>query len=359
MFEAKTYEAVLADIMSRAPDGIDLRQGSIFFDAVAGIAFKIAKYYADLEQVFNLVFLPTATGDYLTMRAEEHGVYRQPPATAKYKASFTGTIPEPGTRFFANGHYFLLMEDEVLGLYLEAEEAGNAASDIPAGTPVVPVDAISGLTAASIAEEVEPGSNEEDDESLRLRVQEKIAGPAENGNIQHYKTWCEEVPGVGRARIVPLWDGPNTVKGVLIDTDGGPASDAVVDRVQEYIDPGGTGLGEGVANIGAHFTAVAASKSQVAISFGVTLSKGGVLSEVQAAAETALKGHIKDVNLNTSDNETATLRVSTVGNIIYALPGVLDYADLRFNGQTANIELTSEEVFSLREVTVLETHALS
>ena len=43
MFEAKTYEAVLADILSRAPDGIDLRQGSIFYDAVAGIAFKIAK----------------------------------------------------------------------------------------------------------------------------------------------------------------------------------------------------------------------------------------------------------------------------------------------------------------------------
>ena len=150
MFEAKTYEAVFADILSRAPDGIDLRQGSIFYDAVAGIAFKIAKYYADLEQVFNLVFLPTATGDYLTMRAEEHGVYRQPPSPAKYKAAFTGTIPEPGTRFFADGHYFLLMQDDELGLYLEAETPGSAASDLPPGTPIVPVDTINGLTAASI-----------------------------------------------------------------------------------------------------------------------------------------------------------------------------------------------------------------
>ena len=156
MFEAKTYEAVLADILSRAPDGIDLRQGSIFCDAVAGIAFKIAKYYADLEQVFNLVFLPTATGDYLTMRAEEHGVYRQPPSPAKYKAEFTGTIPEPGTRFFADGHYFLLMQDDELGLYLEAETPGSAASDLPPGTPIVPVDTINGLTAASISEEIEP-----------------------------------------------------------------------------------------------------------------------------------------------------------------------------------------------------------
>ena len=52
MFEAQTYDKVLEEILSRAPDGIDLRQGSIFYDAVAGIAFKIAKYYADLEQVF-------------------------------------------------------------------------------------------------------------------------------------------------------------------------------------------------------------------------------------------------------------------------------------------------------------------
>ena len=359
MFEAKTYEAVLADILSRAPDGIDLRQGSIFYDAVAGIAFKIAKYYADLEQVFNLVFLPTATGDYLTMRAEEHGVYRQPPSPAKYKAEFTGTIPEPGARFFADGHYFLLMQDDELGLYLEAETPGSAASDLPPGTPIVPVDTINGLTAASISSEIEPGTDEEGDESLRTRVQEKIAGPAENGNIQHYKTWCEEVPGVGRARIVPLWDGPNTVKGVLIDTDGAPASSAVVERVQEYIDPGSTGLGEGVANIGAHFTAVAATPFEVQISFSVTLAKGGVLSEVQAAAETALAQHIKEVNLTTSDGEAAILRISTVGNVIYALPGVLDYTNLRFNGATANIELTSEEVFTLGEVTVLETHALS
>ena len=68
MFEAQTYDKVLEEILSRAPDGIDLRQGSIFYDAVAGIAFKIAKYYADLEQVFEMVFLVTATGDYLTLR---------------------------------------------------------------------------------------------------------------------------------------------------------------------------------------------------------------------------------------------------------------------------------------------------
>lgn len=215
----------------------------------------------------------------------------------------------------------------------------------------------SGLPTAE--DYLEPGADDEDDESLRKRVQEKIAGPAENGNQQHYKTWCESISGVGRARIVPLWAGENTVKGILIDTEGGPASEAVVQRVQEYIDPGGTGLGEGQANIGAHFTATSATAKRVNISFSVTLAKGGDLASVRSAAQTALKAQIKSINLTTDDSETPTLRISTVGNTIYSLLGVLDYANLRFNGQTANVEAGKEEVFVLGEVTVSETNPVS
>lgn len=149
------------------------------------------------------------------------------------------------------------------------------------------------------------------------------------------------------------------VKGVLIDTEGGPASEAVVQRVQEYIDPGGTGLGEGQANIGAHFTATSATAKRVNISFSVTLAKGGDLASVRSAAQTALKAQIKSINLTTDDSETPTLRISTVGNTIYGLLGVLDYANLRFNGQTANVEAGKEEVFVLGEVTVSETNPVS
>lgn len=353
------YQFKYVEVFFRAPDGIDLRQGSIFYDAVAGIAFKIAKYYADLEQVFEMVFLVTATGDYLTLKAEEYAVYRQAAATAKYRIKYDGELPELGTRFFCSGQYFVLAQDDALGIYIEAEKAGTEANDIPAGTSVVPTDTQRSLTACSIVEELEPGADDEDDESLRKRVQEKIAGPAENGNQQHYKTWCESISGVGRARIVPLWAGENTVKGVLIDTEGGPASEAVVQRVQEYIDPGGTGLGEGQANIGAHFTATSATAKRVNISFSVTLAKGGDLASVRSAAQTALKAQIKSINLTTDDSETPTLRISTVGNTIYSLLGVLDYANLRFNGQTANVEAGKEEVFVLGEVTVSETNPVS
>ena len=105
MFEAQTYDKVLEEILSRAPDGIDLRQGSIFYDAVAGIAFKIAKYYADLEQVFEMVFLVTATGDYLTLKAEEYAVYRQ--------ASRDGKVPHQVRRGTPGARDALLLQRPV------------------------------------------------------------------------------------------------------------------------------------------------------------------------------------------------------------------------------------------------------
>lgn len=316
---------------------------------------RSAEKYRDTQAIIE----NTIGMDSLTLKAEEYAVYRQAAATAKYRIKYDGELPELGTRFFCSGQYFVLAQDDALGIYIEAEKAGTEANDIPAGTSVVPTDTQRSLTACSIVEELEPGADDEDDESLRKRVQEKIAGPAENGNQQHYKTWCESISGVGRARIVPLWAGENTVKGILIDTEGGPASEAVVQRVQEYIDPGGTGLGEGQANIGAHFTATSATAKRVNISFSVTLAKGGDLASVRSAAQTALKAQIKSINLTTDDSETPTLRISTVGNTIYSLLGVLDYANLRFNGQTANVEAGKEEVFVLGEVTVSETNPVS
>ena len=43
MFEDYTYERLLEDVLNNAPEDIDTRQGSIFYDAVSGILLKVAK----------------------------------------------------------------------------------------------------------------------------------------------------------------------------------------------------------------------------------------------------------------------------------------------------------------------------
>lgn len=354
MFEDRTYESILDEMLAAAPAGIDTRQGSIYYDAVAACALKLASFYVDAGIILELVSVTTATGTYLDDKGQEYGVSRNPATPAKYQFVYEGTKPEAGTRFFADDLYFYL-EDNDGALYLVSEEGGEGANNIIVGTRATPVNTVDGLTRAEFGPLLEPGQDTESDENYRSRIQDKIGGPAQNGNKYHYKSWCEEVAGVGRARIIPLWNGENTVKGVLIDPDGKPVSETVVERVQEHIDPGGTGLGEGAANIGAHFTAAAATTTSITVSCTVTIADGYTLEGVRESALASVQSYLKDLALNTPDEEEMVVRISRIGAMIYAIPGIVDYSDLMVNNGTGNISIPSDHVAVLEEVVVIET----
>ncbi len=352
MFEDRTYENILVEMLAMAPSGIDTRQGSIYYDAVAPYAFKQAKFYSDLKLVFELIYIDTATGEYLDKKANEHGIYRLAAKACKRVFSYTGVIPSTGERFFANSIYFVLKIDEAGALYVEAEIAGEEPNYITTGEKLIPLNNIDGLLSSTLGDVLDPGTAIESDYDLRQRLREKISGPAENGNKHHYKVWCEEIAGIGRARIFPLWNGPNTVKGVLVDTQGLPASSLVVDEVQEYIDPGSLGLGEGVANLGAHFTAVAATPITINISYTAVLKAGSTVEDAQTQTQTALGEYLKDLALNTPEGEDIVIRVTSIGAIIYSLESILDYSNLTLNEATANIPIDIESVAVLGTVTV-------
>lgn len=372
MFEDRTYEKLMTETLALAPEGIDTRQGSIFYDAVSATVNKIAKLYTDLDRVFEIVFIVTATGEYLDLKASEYAMSRNQATPAKYLFVYTGTRPAAGWRFFHqdSGFYFTLCEDEAGTLYLEAEEAGTACNYIQSGDIAVPCSTVQGMTSAAFGDIYGEGygTDTEEDEHLRNRILEKIAGPAENGNRQHYKTWCESVDGVGRAIIFPLWYGENTVKAVLISPDGLPVADSVVEAVQSYIDPAdqgmtvevdgktyvfGDGYGNGVANVGAHFTAVAAAPLYVNLSFTAEMPSSQTPENVTEAVTEAVAEYLKNLVLDAEDGATIIVRISAIGAILAGLTTYLvDYSNLLINGEEANVRLAADEVPVLGEVSI-------
>lgn len=370
MFEDYTYEFLLEDVLNNAPPGIDTRQGSIFYDAVSGILLKVAKLYTDLDLIVEMTSVVTAMGDSLDTKASEYGVSRRPAMSAKYNVTFEGVTPQIGERFYTDGRYFILKEDTDSEVYyLEAEEAGSSGNEVYSGTPAVPVNNIEGLTSATFGDIYEGGSDEESDESLRTRIQEKISGPAENGNRQHYKTWCESIEGVGQARIFPLWNGPNTVKATLISPDGQPCSPSKVLEVQNYIDPAkkgytatvngkvytvGDGIGEGVANLGAHFTAVGATPLEINVSFNGVLVTGATKETAEQEAKEAIENYLKTLVLSSTDVRDTVVRVSAIGVALSGLEDLIDYSDLRLNGKVQNIIPEDDDVPVVGEVNLIE-----
>jgi len=368
MFDDRTYENILEEALDSAPEEVDTREGSIFFDAVSAICLKIAELYSDLEMVSDMMAVMTATGEALDARASEYGIERLEATPAKYHVTFVGVTPNIGERFYTDGLYFKLgYDDEDEIYYLEAEAAGEGGNVVYAGENAVPVNQITGLESATFGLIYENGTDEEDDDSLRDRVQEKIAGPAENGNKQHYKTWCESIDGIGKARIISLWNGPNTVKAILIDATGQPCSDAKVAEVQEYVDPAtngetvevdgrtyvvGDGLGEGVANMGAHFTAASAIPLTIDVAFTAELPTGGTIDAAVADTKEALKEYFESLVLDTDEAGDIVVRVSAIGAMISGLESILDYSNLTVNGGTTNIRPGEDYVPVVGEVVI-------
>ena len=351
MFEDKTYENLLADALARAPAGIDTRQGSIYRDALTGPLLALADFYVELDNLITLTRLDSAVDEYLDDKGEEFAVERHEATPAQYEAVLVGAMPDEGEQFSISEQFFDLYYDDDGNPYFECEDPGTVGNNIPSGTEAVPSSTIEGLSSASIGEMIALGMDAEDDEDYRDRIEERISGPAENGNKQHYKTWCESVQGVGHAKILPLWNGPNTVKGIIYDEDGLPASSAIIAAVQEYVDPDndgdgvGDGMGEGAAEIGAHFTAVSPSSLPVNVSATITLAEGYDIETATASVRSAVVAYLKQAAIDYNNNEISPIiRYNAIGSLIIDADGILDYSDLLLNGDTANIQPGVDEV---------------
>ena len=386
LFEDKTYEKLLQTCINKAPKGIDTKQGSIFYDSCAAKCLLLAEIYADLDIVIEGCHIYSAVGQDLDDCAADHSVKRNEPISLKCRAVFVGTTPAPGSRFFCNDVFFTLKDnlfelypndDELLAggnLYIEAEVAGAKGNVVKEGDALVPYTDVEGLISATVGEIIVLGADEENDESLRERLQNKIGGPSENGNKHHYKTWCEECEGVGFAKIFPLvrivddaiqTGVPNWVTGVLLTDTGRAVENVTVELVQEYIDPNQLGLGEGVANMGAHFAAQKAVERLLDISVSVELvSSTYTLDDVKKDFSERLTDYLKNIALENvvfvnGIPANSTIRIKQIGSLISQSDKIVDYENLQIRiGESEfankNIAISPHCIAVLNDINITE-----
>lgn len=343
MFEHITYEALLERALSRVPDDLDKRQGSIIYDAIAPACAELAQVYIELDSAMKEAFVTTATGAYLDRKCADYGIYRKKATKATRKGVFEGVTPPISSRFGCNDlTYMVKVNDQGMAhVILECEQAGQVGNR-DAGV-LIPIEEIEGLTSAKLQDILVPGEDAETDESLLDRQQEKVKKAATSGNIYHYQKWAKDVKGVGAAKVVPRWDGDNTVKVIVVDALMQPATDELVKQIQAYIDPNVEGSGKGTAPIGAKCTITAATPSTINLAANVTGTDHATLKKL---FEDALKKYFTDLIAdNWQDKNSYAISHAKVGAILLdaiSKAGGSDYANLTINGGTSNIVLTDE-----------------
>jgi len=347
MADARTFESILEEMLDDAPDDIDKREGSVLYDALAPAAKKLAEFYAELEVQNRLAHAQTSSGEALRRRGADFGIDPLPAVASQRRGTFAdasgGAFDVPiGSRFGAEGVVYRAAERLAAGEFrLICERAGAIGNH--ASGPLLPLDYIPGLSSAELAEVLVPGEEEESDDSFRDRLFAKVRTPPTSGNRSAYRGWALEVPGVGDAYVVPRWNGPNTVKVVVLGTDKLPAAAGVVQAVKDYIDPDtglGEGMGEGAAPAGAVTTVVAAAPVAVHVSASVTLTGSRTLSQVQADFEEAITAHLAGIAFGADRN----VRYARIGTLLLDTAGVQDYVNLQVNGGTGNVVVAAGSV---------------
>ena len=374
-----TYDYILTEALSKVPDNVDKREGSIIRDALSPCCYEAAKHILYLADIIEKTYIETANGLWLDGRVIEGGITRDPATYAKKLGVFKTQLDEPCQ--ISIGQSFSTVGDTILN-YTAVQVYANEDGDVVPGSyimqcntvgsvgnsyigRIVPNDYIEKLASAEITTLLYPGEEEESDDSLRERFLANLMKTAFGGNIAQYRQWAKEIPGIGGVQVYPVWAGGGTVKLSIIDTDYNSCSSEFCQTILEKFDPensgGETGLGLGIAPIGHKVTVSTPLPRTINVSGKITLLPGYKLETLLPQIKLALEEYLLSLSQawENSDDENNYSVIVYLGRINFAIlnvKGVSSAYELQLNGTDTDIRLT--ETSSLQEIPVLGTVSL-
>ncbi len=369
--EAQNYDYWLNLMLDNVPNDIDKREGSIIYDAVAPAAMVSAQQSLSLANIIRETYIKTAQGEFLDYRAVEHGTSRYAATNTEVKARFNDDDGNPvnvevGDRFASIAEspifYTVIKVNNDGTAEMQAEEAGTSANSyIGQVLPVTPND---NLAWAEITEVTIPARDEENDDHLRARLLNSNSWVSYGGNVADYLDMTSKIHDVGATQVYPTWDGPGTVKLVILNNDLMPASSTLVKKVKEEIDPEeSTTQGYGLAPIDHRVTVTAPETFKVDIAMNVTIADSASDDTIKANIKTSLEEFFKSlrkdwsiVNPTVGRGYSMIIYRSKILSRVMMIEGVANATMPRLNGKDEDLQLvfnnTTSQLPVLGEVTI-------
>lgn len=337
MFENKTFESIQSDMLAYAANKnpeVDTRDGSIINTTLAPVAFELENLFRGMDMVIEETFLPTASKEYLIKHGQQIGLEINEATYGHFEGKFNENI-EIGSRFNLDKFNYSVIrkisEPTEIDPYFTYELVCETVGSEPNAYlgDLTPITFVGNLSYAKLTSVLIYGEDEEDTEAYRYRLLLHVKKPPINGNVSQYDEWLDTYDGIGNHKIIPCWNGLNTVKLLVLDPEGMPANNTLINDVQNYIDPPnnpinddvtavdypqGRGMGNGQAPIGAIVTVDTATEVLVDISTEVILNDG--YTEPVGVYE-ALNDYFK-----TNALKIDSVNYLTISGIIFSVPSV-------------------------------------
>lgn len=366
--QGQSPEEIHQEMIEQIPSDIDMSLGGHPYNYTYPTAYTIAMFVQfRLTEAIKMI-TPQHCHGYDEM-AEDHGETRGMTrkeaiaATGKIEVGAkAGTVIPTGSIFstasingvasvdFQTTEEVTYETDTTKSISIEAVIPG-AEGNVQPNTIIVKTNDVDGITSVNNSTATTGGMKEEslDDFIDRMVKFDQKQGESYVGNDADYKRWAEEVEGVGQASIKQPTTDDGMITIIISDQNGDPAAPKICADVFNHImnptplskdgtQPEGmtTGLNR-LAPPNAYICVTAPKTVNPTIYASVQINTDlTTLDEVKTAFTKALQQYFLEA--------TEYIRMSTVGALLKAVKGVVDYdiTSLRINGQTNNVPIESD-----------------
>lgn len=348
----KTVQEIHKGMLGMLPDRYDKSEGQFAHDYTWPTAVENAELFQFTfpMQLMN-AFPMWATGKMLDYCGKCRGMARKSATPAIGTLTVTakaGTIIHAGDIFATaseNGEASINFTADEETLFSEAGTqtiaitavAAGISGNVAAESIVMKVTRNSGIQTLLNTEKTTGGTEEEDDESFRIRQVEydQTQGEHFTGCPSDYKRWAESVDGTGTAKVIRATDDSGLVTIILLDGNNEPATEELCQAVYDYIMREDNEL-ERKAPTNATLLVSPPEVVSIVISATVELEDDTALESVQKNFTKALHAY-----LHTADEEVVFTKVCA---LLSGVTGVVDYSGATMNGGTENITLANTQM---------------
>ncbi len=334
--------------------------GFILFDIAESLGELAEDIRNDLTEAEKKVDVDNLTGDELTKYVKQRrGIIRNTATNALVVLEITGTGDvKTGDLFGTDGDLlFESLEDKTITGTGEIKAqciTPGSVGVVPAGEINQIPKTIAGITAVTNKLASYDGFDDETDIALRNRYYEDLQNPITSNNIDHFQAWAKEVSGVGKVKVLPTWNGNNSVKLLILDSNFEPASQDLIDRVQEHIDPKDAskwGKGYGTSSLGAFCTVEAPVVFDLTIETSVKIDSNVTLDKVKENITNNLKEYLHELAFSETIDYISYSKI--IENIMNSA-GVEDSKDTKINNGVANVNIPINQIAEVKTLTVTE-----
>lgn len=354
MYEDRTFETILSDAKKEAGTGVQTGEGTLVYNALAVLAYEMQKLYIQLDYVYRQSHADTADLEELVKITQDRGIYRKAATYAEVMIEANCTVPI-GSRFSLKSFHYAVSGAINAGKFqyrAVCEESGSGPNGLTG--EVTAIDYVDGLEKAEIKEILISGEDDESRDDLYTRYLQSFTTESFGGNIAQYKEQVEAIAGVGGCKVEPVWNGPGTVRVIVISSEYGTCSEYLVKQIQEAAVPVENGSGYGFAPIDHIVTVESVDAIQVNISTKLSYMSGYSWSSIGAAVKEKIAEYLKSIAMewkNGDETTKSTIYVSKLQAAVLDVEGVVDISETTLNGSGANLVLNWNQIPVVGEVT--------